>query len=81
MRQEGRGIGLLDKPWPMNFKKRMDTVEANEGYPEDLGIMEYALYYQTWAKDKILTNNLRKSWLSVMDKIGERVPIEIRFKW
>jgi 3,4-dihydroxy 2-butanone 4-phosphate synthase/GTP cyclohydrolase II len=85
MRQEGRGIGLINKLKAYNLQdKGMDTVEANEnlGFPPDLrdyGIGAQILKDIGVQKMRLITNNPRKIVglegynLSVVG----RVPIEI----
>lgn len=84
MRQEGRGIGLLNKLRAYRLQdKGLDTVEANEalGFPAD--IREYEISAQV-LKDlqvssiELLTNNPRK--IAALEKnnieIVKRIPME-----
>lgn len=85
MRQEGRGIGLLNKLKAYHLQDGgMDTVEANEalGFPSDL--RDYGIGAEILAdigarELKLMTNNPRK--LSGIYgfglKVVERIPIEI----
>ena len=85
MRQEGRGIGLLNKLKAYHLQDNgMDTVEANEalGFPADLrdyGIGAEILADLGTKKLKLMTNNPKKisGIFGFGLKVVERIPIEI----
>jgi 3,4-dihydroxy 2-butanone 4-phosphate synthase/GTP cyclohydrolase II len=85
MRQEGRGIGLLEKLKAYNLQEKgLDTVEANEALGHDPDLRNYGLGAQI-LKDlgiksiSLMTNNPKKivGLQGYGLEIKERVPLEI----
>ena len=86
MRQEGRGIGLLNKlkAYKLQQEEGLDTVEANQrlGFPPDLrhyGIGAQILFDLGVREISLLTNNPKKviGLDSYGLKIVDRVPIQV----
>lgn len=85
LRQEGRGIGLVNKIRAYELQDAgADTVEANErlGFPADMrryDLCQPMLKYFGVQALRLMTNNPRK--VQAMEKIGvvvsERVPIQV----
>ncbi len=86
MRQEGRGIGLLNKlhAYRLQIEKGLDTVEANthlglDADKRDYGIGNQILRDLGLSKLRLMTNNPKKIYgLEGFGlQIVERVPIEM----
>jgi 3,4-dihydroxy 2-butanone 4-phosphate synthase / GTP cyclohydrolase II len=85
IRQEGRGIGLLNKVKAYALQdKGLDTVEANEqlGFPPDLrhyGVGAQILYDLGLRKIRILTNNPKKiaGLAGYGLQIVEQIPLKV----
>ena len=84
LRQEGRGIGLLNKIRAYHLQdKGADTVEANEqlGFGADMrdySILEPMLAHLKIKQVRLLTNNPKK--IAALEELGievvERIPLE-----
>ena len=84
LRQEGRGIGLLNKIKAYRLQDEgADTVQANEALGFEPDLRDYAvcgdmLRHLSIAKVRLMTNNPRK--LQALEELGievvERIPIE-----
>lgn len=85
MRQEGRGIGLVNKVKAYHLQEKgFDTVQANEelGFPadpRDYGIGAQILRHLGVTKMRLMTNNPRKrvGLESYGLEVSEQIPIEI----
>lgn len=85
LRQEGRGIGLLNKIKAYQLQdKGLDTIEANEqlGLPADMRRYDIALeifHHFKIKKIRLLTNNPEKMHELEPDiQIVKRVPLEVK---
>jgi len=85
LRQEGRGIGLLNKIKAYNLQDQgADTVEANHhlGFADDLrdySICGFMLEHLNISQIKLMTNNPRK--VTALTNLGinvvERIPLQV----
>ncbi len=83
LRQEGRGIGLLNKIRAYQLQEEgADTVEANESLGFDSDMRDYSICEPMFAyfgvtQVRLLTNNPRKvsALESMQIKVAERLPI------
>jgi len=84
LRQEGRGIGLMNKIKAYNLQdKGADTVEANEKLGFGADMRDYSILLPMLArlkisKVKLMTNNPRK--VNAMEQLGVEVVLRVTLK-